>query len=80
MSVYGYVRCSSIEQNEDRQLISMSEHQVAPDNIFIDKQSSKDFERPAFLRSVTQDIQICFIREGSVPAYIFSLYKYARTD
>ena len=48
--MYGYVRVSSQEQNEDRQLIAMAESGVARGNIFIDKQSGKDFERPNYKR------------------------------
>ena len=48
--MYGYVRVSSQEQNEDRQLIAMAEAGVARGNIFIDKQSGKDFERPNYKR------------------------------
>ena len=44
-SVYGYVRVSSVEQNEDRQLIALENVGVAKRNIFTDKQSGKDFER-----------------------------------
>ena len=50
--IYGYVRVSSQEQNEDRQLIAMSEAGVERANIFIDKQSGKDFERPQYRRLV----------------------------
>jgi len=45
LAVYGYIRVSSVDQNEDRQLIAMGEQGVATRNIFIDKQSGKDFER-----------------------------------
>ena len=48
MSCYGYVRVSSAEQNEDRQLRAMAEQNLAPEQIFIDKQSGKDFDRPAY--------------------------------
>lgn len=48
--VYGYVRVSSREQNEDRQLISMREMNVPEENIYIDKQSGKDFNRPQYKR------------------------------
>ena len=48
--IYGYVRVSSQEQNEDRQLIAMAEAGVAHGNIFMDKQSGKDFERPNYKR------------------------------
>ena len=50
--VYGYVRVSSQEQNEDRQLIAMSEAGVERANIFIDKQSGKDFDRPNYKRLI----------------------------
>lgn len=45
---YGYVRVSSREQNEDRQLIAMAEHNVSPERIYMDKQSGKDFRRPNY--------------------------------
>ena len=48
--IYGYVRVSSQEQNEDRQLVAMAEAGVARGNIFMDKQSGKDFERPNYKR------------------------------
>lgn len=46
--IYGYVRVSTREQNEDRQLVALNELQVPQKNIFIDKQSGKDFERPQY--------------------------------
>lgn len=48
-NTYGYVRVSSRDQNEERQLIAMREFGVKPQNIFIDKQSGKDFEREKYL-------------------------------
>ena len=50
MSVYGYVRVSSREQNELRQLIALSEAGVVRRNIYLDKQSGKDFERAHYKR------------------------------
>lgn len=50
--VYGYVRVSSQEQNEDRQLIAMADAGVERANIFIDKQSGKDFDRPNYKRLI----------------------------
>ena len=50
MNVYGYIRVSSREQNEDRQLIALEEIGVTRKNIFMDKQSGKDFERPQYKR------------------------------
>ena len=48
MAIYGYVRVSSTDQNEDRQLIAMSEIGVSSDRIFTDKQSGKNFDRKAY--------------------------------
>ena len=47
---YGYVRVSTREQNEDRQMIAMREADVPKENIFMDKQSGKDFHRPQYQR------------------------------
>lgn len=47
---YGYVRVSSKDQNEARQLIAMNEFGVAQDKIYVDKQSGKDFDRPQYKR------------------------------
>ena len=49
---YGYVRVSTAEQNEDRQLIALREMGVPEKNIFMDKLSGKDFRRPAYRRLV----------------------------
>ena len=49
-TTYGYVRVSSPDQNEYRQLSAMSEFGVSKTNIFLDKQSGKDFNRPAYRR------------------------------
>ena len=46
--MYGYIRVSTKEQNEDRQRIALLEFGVPKENIFIDKQSGKDFNRPAY--------------------------------
>ena len=51
-NTYGYVRVSTREQNEDRQIIAMREMGVPEANIFIDKQSGKDFDRPQYRRLV----------------------------
>jgi DNA invertase Pin-like site-specific DNA recombinase len=47
---YGYVRVSTKKQNEDRQLVALRECGIRPKNIFVDKQSGKDFNRPAYRR------------------------------
>ena len=57
-NVYGYIRVSSRDQNEDRQLIALKEIGVADKNIYLDKQSGKDFNRPQYkklLRKLKKD-------------------------
>ena len=48
--IFGYVRVSSKDQNEERQLIALHNSGVTEDRMFIDKQSGKDFARPAYRR------------------------------
>ena len=45
---YGYIRVSSYDQNEDRQLIAMRKMEILPKNLYVDKQSGKDFKRPQY--------------------------------
>ena len=47
-NMFGYIRVSSKDQNEDRQMIAMAEFGVKAQNIFVDKVSGKDFNRPAY--------------------------------
>ena len=48
MNTYGYIRVSTKEQNEDRQMIAMREFGVVDRHIILDKQSGKDFQRPGY--------------------------------
>ncbi len=50
LTIYGYIRVSTREQNEDRQLIALREVGVPERNIYLDQQSGKDFNRPAYRR------------------------------
>ncbi len=50
--IYGYVRVSSTDQNEDRQMIALGEVGVEEKSIFVDKQSGKDFNRPQYKRLI----------------------------
>lgn len=68
---FGYVRVSSKEQNEDRQLASMKEHGIEDRDIFIDKQSGKDFNRKKY-----QALKQC-LRAGDT-LYIHSLDRFGR--
>ena len=70
-NIYGYVRVSSIDQNEDRQLIVMEENKVPKGNIYIDKQSGKDFERPQYKKLVKK------LKAGDL-LYILSIDRLGR--
>lgn len=50
MKIYGYARVSSADQNEGRQMIALCDAAVPEKNIFMDKQSGKDFDRPNYKR------------------------------
>ena len=68
---YGYCRVSSKDQNESRQLENMLEHGIDRDNIFVDKQSGKNFDRPEYTRLIEG------LEEGDV-IYIHSLDRLGR--
>lgn len=70
-TIYGYVRVSTREQNEDRQLIALQEAGVAAHNIYTDKQSGKDFNRPQYRRLLKK------IRPGDL-LYIKSIDRLGR--
>lgn len=50
--IYGYIRVSSKEQNEDRQVLAMREFGVADKNMVVEKQSGKDFMWPLYQKLV----------------------------
>lgn len=50
---YGYIRVSTAEQNEERQLVEIRKLGIAEENIFIDKQSGKDFDRPKYKEMIS---------------------------
>lgn len=50
--VYGYVRVSTRDQNEARQMVAMGEFGVDEKHIFLDKQSGKDFNRPQYQKLI----------------------------
>ena len=61
-TVYGYIRVSSIDQNEERQRLAMTEHGIEAKNIYMDKQSGKDFKRPryrALMKKLRPGDQLC---------------------
>ena len=64
MNVYGYCRVSTQEQNEDRQMIALKDAGVLEKDIFMDKQSGKDFERPQYqklLKKLDED-SVLFVK------------------
>lgn len=69
--VYGYVRVSSQDQNEARQLDAMHSAGVPPENVYVDHQSGKDFNRPSYLELVGR------LQEGDV-LYIQSIDRLGR--
>ena len=49
---YGYIRVSTKEQNEERQMVAMREFGIKDSDVVLDKQSGKDFERPGYRRLI----------------------------
>ncbi len=68
---YAYVRVSSTDQNEDRQIYVMQQRQVPPENIYLDKQSGKNFERIGYNRLLKR------LRRGDL-LYIQSIDRLGR--
>lgn len=52
MQIYGYVRVSSTDQNEDRQMIALRQKNIANKSIYMDKLSGKDFNRPSYKKLI----------------------------
>jgi DNA invertase Pin-like site-specific DNA recombinase len=52
MRIFGYVRVSATDQNADRQCIALAPFDIPPHNLYLEKQSGKDFERPEYLRMI----------------------------
>ena len=68
---YGYVRVSSLDQNEDRQLLALARVNIPRKNIYIDKQSGKDFNRPRYRQLVKK------LRPGDL-LYVLSIDRLGR--
>ena len=68
---YAYIRVSSHEQNEERQLVAMRQLHIPEDNIFMDKQSGKDFDRQGYHALVDT------IKDGDI-LYILSIDRLGR--
>ncbi|MBQ3075347.1 MAG: recombinase family protein [Clostridia bacterium] len=70
-TIFGYVRVSGQDQNEDRQMTAMLEKQVPRQNIYMEKQSGKDFERPQYKKMVKK------MKEGDL-LYVLSIDRLGR--
>ncbi len=71
MKTYGYARVSSLEQNEDRQLAELFKKSIPQKNIYIDKLSGKDFERPSYQKLIQK------LEKGDL-LYILSIDRLGR--
>lgn len=71
MAKYGYVRVSSTDQNEDRQIVALNKYNIRHENIFIDKQSGKNFERNEYKRLLQK------IKKGDV-LFLISIDRLGR--
>ena len=71
MKTYGYIRVSSQDQNEDRQIVAMETLHIPKTQILIDKQSGKDFDRPKYKRLVKR------LRPGDL-LYLMSIDRLGR--
>lgn len=71
MNIYGYARVSSIDQNEARQLDALRNVTVSERNIYIDKQSGKDFNRPKYQKLIQK------LQQGDL-LYILSIDRLGR--
>ncbi len=71
MNAYGYIRVSSTDHNEDRQRVALNAKEIPPRNIYMDKQSGKDFKRPQYQRLVKE------LKPGDL-LYILSIDRLGR--
>ena len=71
MKTYGYIRVSSTDQNEGRQVLAMREKNIPDSQIYMDKQSGKDFNRPQYKRMVRK------LKKGDL-LYILSIDRLGR--
>lgn len=71
MKKYGYIRVSSTDQNEDRQVRALAELKIPPENIYMDKQSGKDFDRNLYRKMIEK------MQQGDL-LYILSIDRLGR--
>ena len=68
---YVYIRVSSKDQNEDRQRVALAEKEIPPKNLYVDKQSGKDFQRPQYQKLLRR------LRAGDL-LYVLSIDRLGR--
>ena len=68
---YGYIRVSSKDQNEDRQRVALAGKEIPPKNLYVDKQSGKDFQRPQYQKLLRR------LRAGDL-LYVLSIDRLGR--
>ncbi len=71
MKIYGYVRVSTLEQNEERQLIALRNAGIDKNQIYIDKLSGKDFNRPQYKKLIKK------LKSGDL-LYVLSIDRLGR--
>jgi len=71
LNEYGYIRVSSVDQNEERQLIEIGKMNIPKSNVYIDKQSGKNFDRPRYKKLVKK------LKKGDL-LYILSIDRLGR--
>lgn len=70
-AIYGYIRVSSVDQNEERQYVALHDYAIPKKNLYVDKQSGKDFNRPQYKRMVKK------LKPGDL-LYILSIDRLGR--
>lgn len=71
MKTYGYARVSSTDQNEERQMIALRQKDIAEGNVYIDKLSGKDFDRPSYKKLIRK------LKKGDL-LYVLSIDRLGR--
>lgn len=71
-AVYGYARVSSVEQNEERQIVAFEKLEINKNKIYVDKQSGKNFNRPQYLKMVKK------LKKGDL-LYVLSIDRLGRS-
>ena len=81
-NIYGYMRVSTKDQNEDRQIIALRDVDIPAGNLYMDKQSGKDFQRPQYQRMVRRlgrDGEIIYLTSSpdyAVDSYLTQAFFY----